>query len=908
MTLMLPKLDTLDKKSKDEFPNKIVRKVYSTTIPEFKRFPTYVSEFLIGDYADENGIINQDAINRIVDLMKLKAFEKKSKEAIKYMAVELGFVEIIDHFEAYTDLKKGTYFTHVSIIDEYATVNRDLLSPSKYQSLLKGGLWGKAKFQHVKRGDLASLNMNEFECYQTTNVILKNYINARKQYNTEDWIDFLIRSIGFNNQSFTRNQKFLYLTRLIPIVEPCTNLLELGPPGTGKSFIYENASEYCRVLLGGEITPAKLIYDQNRRRIGIIFKKDVVCFDEINKTNLNLIKLLPKIQQIMASNRVERGELEAMTEASLVFQGNIDFILKNNRAQPKEEDYLKILPKGMNDSAFLDRIHIFLHGWDFPRLLNEHINRNLGLISNYFGQILHKLRRESVTHLIDEKIELYKIDRNGDKKGISIRDKSAIYNTISGFIKLVFPHKVITDDEWKELTEFAIKLRQNVIDEIQKIDKTLSRTLGFDFIDKISLQKPVKKEETISPEIVKSIETELELNKPSNIDAFQLDFMKIYINSQNYFVRKVPYWVIKILVDNDSIAVENQYYKLKTQNHLEFQVETIENNSIKISKIGMPDSKNYENEEDGLNDIGKKLNELLVHIEIFGKYKRRLGEYKFRCMDLEPNQEITQVIKDLEQKESKLVNITSSLKRNIEEDLNTTKSYIQRSLGLEPDLLSYNYKPLIWSSDQIIKIIQERIEQWKNETGKFSSFKDIYKKLYPLIKKKTVEKAKTKQKFQGKKFPLFAFDVNNLLISFKHKYPNYFFNKESPIVRIKKKYLKDEPYLAYFFASAHLARYLSVIPQNEFNHILIEKLIKDKHTGIHVDVDALLAGIITPIIEKYKDQISHFYLGSGDKDFHFIIEMAKKYNIPVSIIVIEESTLSIDLAQLVPPTNLVTLY
>ena len=143
MTLMLPKLDTLDKKSKDEFPNKIVRKVYSTTIPEFKRFPTYVSEFLISDYADENGIINQDAINRIVDLMKLKAFEKKSKEAIKYMAVELGFVEIIDHFEAYTDLKRGTYFTHVSIIDEYATVNRDLLSPSKYQALLKGGLWGK---------------------------------------------------------------------------------------------------------------------------------------------------------------------------------------------------------------------------------------------------------------------------------------------------------------------------------------------------------------------------------------------------------------------------------------------------------------------------------------------------------------------------------------------------------------------------------------------------------------------------------------------------------------------------------------------------------------------------------------------------------------------------------------------
>lgn len=908
MTLMLPKLDKLDKKSKDEFPNKIVRKVYATNIPEFKLFPTYVSEFLISDFADENGIINKDAINRIVDLLKLKAFKKKSKEAIKSMAVELGFIEIIDHFEVYTNLRKGNYFTQVSIIDEKATVNRDLLSPSKYQSLLKGGLWGKAKFQYVKGGDDFLLNMNEFECYQTTNVILKNYINARKEYNTDDWINFLIRSVGFNYQFLSRNQKLLYLTRLIPIVEPCTNLLELGPPSTGKSFIYENASEHCRLLLSGEISPAKLIYDQNRRRIGIIFKKDVVIFDEIIKASSSLTKLLPKLQQIMASNRVERGELEAMTEVSLVFQGNLDFVLKDSQIQPKEDVYLKILPEGMYDPAFLDRIHIFLHGWDLPRVLNEHINRNLGLISNYFGQILHKLRRESVTHLIDEKIELYKTDRNGDKKGISIRDKGAVYNTISGYIKLIFPHKVITDDEWKEITDFAIKLRQNVIDEIQKIDKTLTRTLGFDFIGKASLQKPLKKEDTISPEIVQSIETELELNKPSNIDAFQLDFMKIYINSQNYIVRKVPYWVIKILVDNDSLVVENQFYKLKIKNHLGFKVKTIDNNPIEVLNTRTPDSKIFVNEENGLNEVGKKLNELLEQIENYSKYKRKFEEYKFRSMDLEPNQEITQLIKDFEQEESKLVNITSYLKRNIEEDINSTKSNIQRSLGLEPNLLSHNYKPLIRSSDQIIKIIQERIEQWENETGKFASFKDIYKKLYPLIKKKSIEKAKVKKKFQGKKFPLFAFDVNNLLISFKHKYPNYFFNMESPIVRIKKKYLRDEPYLAYFFASAHLARKLSVIPKNEFNHILIENLIKDRRTGTHVDVDALLAGNITPIIEKYKDQISHFYLGSGDKDFHFIIEKAKKYNIPVSIIVIEESTISIDLAQLVPPENLITLY
>ena len=173
---------------------------------------------------------------------------------------------------------------------------------------------------------------------------------------------------------------------------------------------------------------------------------------------------------------------------------------------------------------------------------------------------------------------------------------------------------------------------------------------------------------------------------------------------------------------------------------------------------------------------------------------------------------------------------------------------------------------------------------------------------------KILEEARSKatSKFEGEKFPLFAFDVNNLLIGFRKKYPNHYRLKEPPIARIKKRYLRSTPYLAYFFATHQLSSALSPIQSNEFNHLYFEKMIKDRRSGKFVDIDTYLATEISPIIEIYKDQISHFYLGSGDKDFHTLIEKAKGYNIPTSLIVIEDSNLSNDLANLV--SNVIYLY
>ncbi|MHA1478439.1 MAG: BREX system Lon protease-like protein BrxL [Promethearchaeota archaeon] len=905
--MKLPELDSLDKKAKDSFPNKVVRKVYAATIPDLRKLPTYVSEFLISDYADENGVLPKDAIERVTDLIKLKSHEKKDKEAIKSIAIELGSVEIIDHFEVFTDLRKGKYLTHISILDEIATVNRGLISPTRYQSLLKGGLYGKAKFQYVMRGDISSLNMSEFECYQTIDVILKKYIRNRKNFTTEEWIDFLVRSIGFNPSHFNRKQKLLYLARLIPMVETGTNLLELGPPSTGKSFLYENISEYCRILSGGEITPAKLIYDQNRRRIGIVFKKDVVCFDEINKETGRLNLLLPKLQQMMASNRIERGDLEAITGASLVFQGNIDFKFRDNKRVPKEENYLKTLPKGMYDSAFLDRIHIFLQGWEFERISSDALNRNLGLISNYFGQVLHKLRRESVSYLIDEKLEFYKLDLEDEKKGISIRDKNALNVILSGLIKLIFPDKQIKDEEWKEIADFAIDLRQNVINEIQKIDVTLKRTIGYEFMDKSRTQID-DQSEIITPGVIESLEEEIRDQRPLNYEHYKLDFLQICVDANNYISKQTPYWILKVLVEDEKLLAENRNYRLKSLENMGLMVKVIEKTPIETSSTSV--NKEYANYEENLDNVERLLDKYLKVVDNYQNHLKKLARYKIYSSDLDKSPEIDELIKKMEEKENQIISIPISFIREIDREINQLKTFIQKSRGIDTDLLSYNYLPLILNLEIVNKTISDKIVIWMKETDKFKVFLEIYSKLKPfidkMIKKRSKARSRAKSKFEGKKFPLFAFDVNNLLISFKKKYPNYYRSKEPPIVKIKKQYLRNTPYLAYFFATHQLSRHLAPIQRNEFNHLYFETMVKDRSSGKFVDIDTYLATVISPIIEIYKDQISHFYLGSGDKDFHALIEKAKGYNIPTSLIVIEDSNLSNDFANLV--SNVIYLY
>jgi len=890
MSSNLPPLDNLDKKAKDNFPRKIVRKTYATSMHEFKQFPVHVKEFLISKYADEDGSVPPDAIREIFDELKKNTPEKKDKEVIKSRIKELGTVELIGQYEVFTDLRHGNYYTNINAINEKALVNSELINPRRFPDLLRGGLWGKARFQYIPQGDTAHINMDEFEPYQSLRVILKRFIDNRKNFSTDEWIDFILRSIGYNPNAITsRKLKLLYLTRLIPLVESCSNSIELGPPSTGKSFLFENISEYCRMVLGGEVSLAKLIYHSTTRENGLVFKKDLLCFDEINKGHRNFRDLIPKLQQIMASNRVERGDLDAITDVSLIFQGNYE--KEDKTISSNENDYLSILPSDMNDTAFLDRVHIYIHGWQFRRYSEDHLNKNLGLINNYFGEVLHKSRARDVSDLIEKTVEFHKIVKDDYKTSISLRDKSALLHTLGGYIKLIYPDKHLEKEEWKEIIDLAIELRENVIKEMVKLDNSLNRKLGYDFREDIIPTKPLKDKtiEDISVEEETEIETE-------DRDEYLLDFSSIYINKDEYLTRKIPYYLLKTLIDIEFLSVKNNQYKIDTNKIGKKNLKTVDEEPIRSTDSEIEKRSNYSEEEDGLKVIKTNLNELSQIVEKYKTYQSNLGIIERKSSKLAQLDEIDELIENLVENKGKLPKITINTRRKLAFYIDNEIEKITKGSSLSPDLFTNNYAPILKDYKTIAKLIEDKTVLWKNAYSLFISlFQDIFKKLLHFIKQHEQEEHKAKKRFGGAQFPLFAIDTNNLFYCLRTKFPHMYRTMDSPVARIYNKYLQNTPYLAYFFVSKHLGKLKQDTPQNEYIKWYIETKRKEGSLNQYADVDVALTNCISPLLEKYKNQISHFYLGSADKDFHTLITRAQNHNIPVTVIISDVSTISSDI-------------
>jgi len=879
---------------KQLFPRKVVRKAYATCLQDFNRFPVHVKEFLINKYADENGSIPNDAIQEIFDELKKMCPDKNDKEIVRRDLVELGQVDLIGQFDVTTNLKNGKYYTQIEIINEKAVVNKELIGPRKFPALLKGGLWGRAKLQYIPQGDTAHVNLRDIQPFQTSGVILEKYIHNREKFSIEEWIDFILRSIGYNPQYMSKRLKLLYITRLIPIVEASTNMMEFGAPGTGKSFLFENISNYCRMIVGGKITEAKLIYNATSRENGLVFKKDVLCFDEINKASSKFNDLIPKLQQIMASDRVERADLDAFTNVSLVFQGNIDLTNEDDVTNPIEENYLQNLPKDMYDSAFFDRIHFFIHGWEFARFSEEHLNKNLGLISNYFGEALHKLRSENKLRLIEEKIEFHELDDTGHKGSIAIRDKNALIHIISGYIKLLFPHNKLTREEWTDIVELAIELRQNVIDEIIKIDKTLNRKLGFDFREYIKPSKP------IDEELFKSAMEEEKKIKEADLksegDDYLIDLSTIHTNEAYLITRNIPFFILIALIDKNLIQIKMNHFKIvaKDINDLKFKIKFIEEPPMRKDNQLISD---YTIEQDGLLIIIKKLKELFDAVKIVKKRYNALKISEINAFRLGPTEEINNLIKQLNEEKSlhSFISdiILSKIQLNIKRDIENIKKYN----SLNPDLFTNNYASILKKKDKIIKEINGKIEIWEEANIFFNkAFSEILNKLNFIIEKKRKEERNAQAKFGGAKFPLYAIDGNNLYTTFNKKKIN---NGANPILKIKEKFFHATPYYAYFFVSKHLEKLRKYAPPNEYIKWHIETKRKMGNSDLYADVDVPLVFYISPLLDQYKDQINHFYLGSGDKDFELLIRKAQSYNIPVTLIISEPTTVSNEIVQLV---------
>jgi len=891
-----PPLDALDKKLLEAFPNKVVRKSYAKGILAFEKIPQYLSEFLINQHQDREGMLPDDAIAEITHTIEKYYPEPREKEKWNSLLMTLKKIQIIDHFEVITDLNRKRYRTHITGLNKSATVDKLLVQPNKYPELLCGGMWGLGTFEYIQTGDRGKVNMCDFESFQTRGASLKRYIDKRKEFTTEEWLNFLIKSIGLASTQFNRRQKFLYLCRLIPMVEPHTNFMELGPPGTGKSYLYENLTFYSRSVLGGEVTLATLIYNMNTRENGIVFKSDVVCFDEINKMKGRKQELVSKLQQIMASGHIERGDLDSITDVSFVFQGNLITRWVSGAYEPVSSDHFVDLPPEMKDSPFLDRIHAYIHGWEFRPIEDVQINHKLGLIANYFAEILHKLRRTNFYTEIDKNLRIYTEDLDGNTRGVSLRDKTALYHIISGFLKLIYPHRELTEAEWDEIARMAIELRQNVLDEIKKIEPDLfSRTLKYQLATKQAQVPPLTSmpeecSERISQEEEKAYQEGVGAPQeaseiPEMVDPLAIS---VFVTQDNLLTKPLPYWVVKVLIRNDLLRCDKGHNCQIVAPNL-FDLPFITQDAPPLTadpniKSPLPEI------EICLPEIQKKI-EVLDHI--LTDYHKEICQLNIIQNTLEMmNNE--QQLKNLEElREEFFEDSEIDAVKQTKHYLDVHKKYLMESRKEYVNLNNYSNFPIFTSMDDLNQVILDKTTYWQGRLNQFRmNFRDVLeqsKNLFPT------ERIQRDELLSGAKFQLFAFDMNNLITSFRKKYLG-----RRPIdlfTKLKNQILPaTSSYMAFYYASKHLERYQSYTQDlpSESNLWRIEE--HRKYDGSYTDIDQNLTGEICALIEKYPDKITEFHLGSGDKDLHIVCEYAQKHKIPIFIHVVDESTLSKELA------------
>jgi ATP-dependent Lon protease len=437
--LRLSDMLAIDEKTLSIFGNYAVKKELMR-IQEINRLPRFIAEYLIAKFTINDNV----DIKQLTNFINIHFPEMIDKDRVLHELMSKGSYTLIDEFKVETIIRYGRYNV---IIPRLGIDNAQILPVllDENLDLLRSGLWGMATLQYIKGNNNSSdILITRFIPFQVTNVNLNEFISKRSRFNKDEWIEIMIKSIGLNPDLYNEEQKILLLSRLIPLVEPNSHILELGPKATGKTFLYRNVSNYTRVIAGGKVSAPMLFYNINNRNAGEVALRDCVVFDEINKVRfVNNDEIIGKLKDYMVDGFFERGPKKAHSTCSLVFIGNID------------NDPLNSLPYFMHDSALLDRVHGFIEGWNLPKIKqsNEHLAKGYGIIADYLAEILHKLRSQDFTHIINTNVKF---------DNITIRDEKAIIKLSAGLLKILYPNKEYNNDDLILCIENAIKLRTNI--------------------------------------------------------------------------------------------------------------------------------------------------------------------------------------------------------------------------------------------------------------------------------------------------------------------------------------------------------------------------------------------------------------------------------------------------------------
>ena len=469
--------EAIKEKLRTCFDGKIVRKDLTKKIKEGANVPVYVLEFLLGQYcsSDDPEIIGQGVEN--VKRILADNFVRPD-EAQKILSVlrSRGSYTVIDKITVSLNIRDDQYIAEFSnlglknipISDEY---------PEKYDRLLCGGIWCIVQLDYEfieedkKNGN--PIKIRKLTPIQMPHVDINELKAGRKAFTKEEWIDVMLRSIGMEPDTLTEREKWLLLARMIPLVENNFNLCELGPRSTGKSHLYKEISPNSILVSGGQTTVANLFYNMARKQVGLVGLWDCVAFDEVAGINFKDKDGIQIMKDYMASGSFARGKEEKAASASMVFVGNInqsvDVLLKTSSL------FDPFPPEMGTDTAFLDRMHCYIPGWEIPKFRPEHFTNDYGFITDYLAEFMRELRKEQFGDALDKFFRL--------GKNLNQRDTIAVRKMVGGFIKLLYPDGEYTKEQLEEIMQISLEMRRRVKEQLKKLGGMEFYDVNFSYID-----------------------------------------------------------------------------------------------------------------------------------------------------------------------------------------------------------------------------------------------------------------------------------------------------------------------------------------------------------------------------------------------------------------------------------------
>ncbi|WP_129407981.1 protease Lon-related BREX system protein BrxL [Marinitoga lauensis] len=469
----------LDEKLNKYFSGRVVRKDLPKLIKQGANVPIYVLEYLLGMYcATDNEEIIAEGIEKVKKILAENFVRPDEAEKVKSKIKELGTYKIIDKVSVKLNEKKDIYeaqFSNLGI--------KNVLIPveyiKKYDKLLVGGIWAILDMEYYydeRVKDTSPFTISALKPIQMPHLDIEEIFEGRKNFSKDEWIDILLRSVGLEPDNFEYNVKWHLLTRLIPFVENNYNVCELGPRGTGKSYVYKEISPNSILISGGQTTVANLFYNMSTRKIGLVGMWDVVAFDEVAGIRFKDKDGIQIMKDYMASGSFARGKEEKQASASMVFVGNInqsiETVLKTSHL------FSPFPPEMANDSAFFDRMHFYIPGWEIPKMRPEFFTDRYGFIVDYLAEFFREMRKRTFSDVIDRYFIL--------GKDLNQRDVIAVRKTVSGLVKLIYPNGEFTKEDIKEIVEYALIGRRRVKEQLKKIGGMEFYDVHFSYRDKDS--------------------------------------------------------------------------------------------------------------------------------------------------------------------------------------------------------------------------------------------------------------------------------------------------------------------------------------------------------------------------------------------------------------------------------------